>query len=674
MSTVPEESSRASEPARPAIALVDDGAAAPGLEVLELALEAIHPHPDNPRHFRADIEEESLVELAASIKAVGVLEPILVRRIPAPLGPLFQLVAGERRWRACRLAGLTSVPAIVRDLSDAEALEVLVVENLQREDLSPLQEARGVKALVDHGGWRLEDVADRLGRSVAWVAGRARLNSLSEAWRALVEDPKSWAAQWPVGHLLLVARLEPAGQDGLLADMAHTYNRNGLTFGDLKRMVSDRTRHLRQAPWKVADGALVPEAGPCTACLSRSSANPGLFEDLDSDNLKRTDRCLDPTCWAKKLAAHLEAKAAELRGTHGEVVEVSKSWDARDQKPGRLRDYQVEECRKDAKGAKPCLVVAGEGAGRMYWGIPRVDPATTNSRGGRAIDPQTGKPVQKSLKERQEDLRRRRIARAVKALLEQADVADPPKPASYLVALVAVFGTHGNAQLRGVSYAPWLDEGHTTSSSRNLHLLAMHFSDGKPEDLAELLWRKQVLPVLKKRLEYYSSCNIDELWSEAKAFASIIGADAATELELATQRLKEPKAWASLNDDGTPRGVAEPQVGSRNDNTPPPPAGGEPDHGEGVPRSDAAGSSETDEGPTAFAYLQPIQGSEVGRALFVSDGISQGKSWATYWRKASGSLARLRSPNLPERVTREEAQDDLDTWAEARGLELCCRG
>lgn len=641
----------------PPITLADVPSDPAAAYTAELAIAAIIPHPDNPRHFLDDAQNASLGELAASIKAVGLLEPVLVRPIAGTVqacldagGPVYQLVAGERRWRACKLAGLATITAIVRDLTDEQALEVLVTENLQREGLAPLEEARGIKILVDRGGWRLEDVAERLGRSVGWVAGRARLNSLTEAWRARLEDPKAWASAWPIGHLLLVTRIEPAGQDELLARLDRTYNAAGLPAADLRRMVGDRTRFLRQAPWRLADGALLPEAGACTSCLRRSSANPGLFDDLDSENVKRTDRCLDPTCWAKKAARHIESRRAELRATHGEVVEIVRSYDPADMTAGGLRDYQVSECKKTAEGARPCLVVSGDGAGRVFWGVPRVEPPFTSPT-GRRVDPATGKALPKTLAERREDLRRRRIVHAVKALLEQGEVSEPPQPASYLVALAAVFGTWGKAESRWSHYAPWIAEGSGWTAGSNLHLAARHLSDGKPSDLSELLWRKQLLPVLRRRLEYFSGCNIDELWTEAQAFAVIIGADAAGELELATQQLKEPKAWAGLNEDGTPKTIAKATK---------------------AVEEGAADPAEGHERPFCYLALSG-EGDRPFRVLFVDDGISRGRSWATYWRKENGSVARFKSPQLADRPTRLEAQADLDAYADTAGMEVCCK-
>lgn len=151
--------------------------------VSELPVEAIKANPAQPRrHFDdADIEE-----LAASIREKGVLQPILVR--PAVFAGQYEIVAGERRWRAAALAGLRQMPALVRSLSDAEVLEIAIVENVQRVDLSPIEEAEGYRALMDRFGRTQADVAQVVGKSRVHVANSLRLLQLPEPVKAMVRE------------------------------------------------------------------------------------------------------------------------------------------------------------------------------------------------------------------------------------------------------------------------------------------------------------------------------------------------------------------------------------------------------------------------------------------------------------------------------------------------------
>jgi len=150
----------------------------PQLGVQTLRVEQVMQAAYQPRQT---FEPEALAELAQSIRDKGVLQPLLVR----PRGDRFEIVAGERRWRAAQLAGLTEVPVVIRDLGDREALEIAIVENLQREDLGPLEEARAYQALLDQG-LNQEGVAQAVGKGRSTVANALRLLTLpAPALRAL---------------------------------------------------------------------------------------------------------------------------------------------------------------------------------------------------------------------------------------------------------------------------------------------------------------------------------------------------------------------------------------------------------------------------------------------------------------------------------------------------------
>lgn len=142
----------------------------------------IEPNRDQPRK---NFDDESIAELADSISKHGVLQPLLVRPI---IGGGYQIVAGERRWRAARMAGVQEVPAVVRDLTDSEVMQLALIENLQREDLNPLEEAGGYQALIEEYGFTQEDIARTVGRSRPAVANALRLLSLPEDIRAMVQD------------------------------------------------------------------------------------------------------------------------------------------------------------------------------------------------------------------------------------------------------------------------------------------------------------------------------------------------------------------------------------------------------------------------------------------------------------------------------------------------------
>jgi ParB family chromosome partitioning protein len=157
------------------------GGAAPATELVELPVDQVHP---NPRQPRRRFEAEAATGLAESVRAQGVVQPLLVR--PRAAGG-WELIAGERRWRAAREAGLASVPAVVRATDDRDTLLLALVENVARENLTPVDEARACAALMDEFGLTLGEVADRVGRSKPAVSNRVRLLELPEDVLSMVE-------------------------------------------------------------------------------------------------------------------------------------------------------------------------------------------------------------------------------------------------------------------------------------------------------------------------------------------------------------------------------------------------------------------------------------------------------------------------------------------------------
>ena len=169
----------------PVVAVRNDDAA-PRPDSQKIGVDAIVPNPQQPRR---QFSEQQLDELASSIRSQGVLQPILVRSSSESSG-MYEIIAGERRWRAAKLAGLDAVPVIIRDLSDQEVLVVALMENLQREDLNPMEEALGLQQLRDEFGLSQEDMAHRLGKSRPAIANTLRLLALPEAARTDLAEGK----------------------------------------------------------------------------------------------------------------------------------------------------------------------------------------------------------------------------------------------------------------------------------------------------------------------------------------------------------------------------------------------------------------------------------------------------------------------------------------------------
>jgi len=262
----------------------------------ELFLDELRPWPGN-----RDLGD--LAELVESVRAQGVLQPVLVRPHPEDAAA-YQVVAGHRRVEAARRAKLQRVPALVRDLDDRQALEIQLVENLQRRDLHPLEEAEGYELLVQKHGHSAESLAARVGRSKAYVYARLKLLDLGKEARTAFRAGKVEASV-----ALLLARVPaPLQAEAVEAVLYYWGEDQPPTFREASEVLRTRFMlRLDQAPFDRKDAELVPEAGACGPCPRRTGNQPDLFGDVG-----KADHCTDPTCFAKKKAAHfvrLEAAA-----------------------------------------------------------------------------------------------------------------------------------------------------------------------------------------------------------------------------------------------------------------------------------------------------------------------------------------------------------------------------
>lgn len=193
-----------------------------------LKISEIEPNRSQPRK---EFDEKALSELAESISKHGLLQPLLVR--PLPLGG-YQIVAGERRYRACRMAGITEVPVIIRELGDTETMEIALIENLQREDLTPIEEALGYQVLIDEHGFSQEEVAQSVGKSRPAIANSLRLLKLPQSILDLVSDGKISA-----GHARALLTLE---DEKLMQELAEEIIKKDLSVRQVEKICKQKPK------------------------------------------------------------------------------------------------------------------------------------------------------------------------------------------------------------------------------------------------------------------------------------------------------------------------------------------------------------------------------------------------------------------------------------------------
>ncbi len=323
-----------------------------------IAIDTIHESATNPRRT---FDECKLGELAESIRTNGLIQPITVR----PHGQSFEIVAGARRFRAAQLAELFSLPARIVDIGDAQALEWQLVENSQRVDVHPYEEAQGFQRLLDMPGYDVATLVEKSGKSAAHVYARLSLlqlvPSIAEAFSA---------ERITASHANLLARLPQDAQ-------ANAYEQCWRKDWQDKEPHLLPAKHLSawiqtnlylslaDAPFSKEDTTLNPPAGACVTCPRRSGFNTTLFSDVQGDH------CLDAPCFHTKVNAHIDREIA----ARPELVQIEDGWRKPTEKRpdavqrGHFREIDTTTENPDAEpiaacaAAKPALVVYGKRVG-----------------------------------------------------------------------------------------------------------------------------------------------------------------------------------------------------------------------------------------------------------------------------------------------------------------------
>lgn len=341
---------------------------------------------------RKTFDPVKLQGLAESIAASGVHQAILVRPLPQsrlqdtfsdrqPGDPLpeYELVAGERRWRASGMAGAQTIPAIVRDLSDEQVVEIQVIENLQRDDLSALEEAEGFQTLLVTANMGVDELSTRVGKSRTHVYTRLQLLNLSAAAKEAMAEGKL-----DPSRALLIARIP---DDKLQAKALKALTETG--FGDEPRLSYRAARqwiqdnvmlNLERAVFETTDATLLAAAGSCGDCPKRTGANPDLFGDVGN-----ADMCTDPACYRAKESAHHDQVVTEAEKSGIQVISGEEAAKVMPASTYMVDHTNVEDYVQDPRtGAETPLHMLLE---------ELLDKASIKAATRLVIDPRTHKPV-----------------------------------------------------------------------------------------------------------------------------------------------------------------------------------------------------------------------------------------------------------------------------------------
>ena len=315
---------------------------------------------------RKTFDPARLDELTASIKASGVHQPVLLRPLPASRladtagmkpRPEYELVAGERRYRASKAAGLQAIPAMVRELTDDQVLEIQIVENLQRDDLSELEEAEGYEALMQHSNLNADQVGAKIGKSRSYVYGRIKLLDLCQEARTSLRDGTVDASRALVVARIPDHKLQIKAMNAIVQGEGYGADREPMTYRQaLNHVQRNYMLKLSDAKFKINCVDLVPDAGGCMSCAKRTGHDPDLFSDV-----KGADICTDPPCFHKKTEAHTAALVAEAKAKGHTVIAGREAAELRgDGYTDKFKGYRRLDNAEDSPTDQPLRKIIGK--------------------------------------------------------------------------------------------------------------------------------------------------------------------------------------------------------------------------------------------------------------------------------------------------------------------------
>ncbi|MEI6971639.1 MAG: ParB/RepB/Spo0J family partition protein [bacterium] len=518
-------------------------------ELKEIPMGKIVPTEHNPREIVEG--DPTILELAKSIEAHGLVQPVVCR--PAK-GGKYELLAGRRRFEAHKLIHKPTILSVVRDLDDTAALDTIVLENLQREDLDPLTEARSIQMLID-AGRDPKAIATQLGKGYVWVYRRASLCSIVPPLLAKLRKHGKLSGLGAM-QLEVIARL-PAARQIEISEWKSEWYFNIFdadnSVKDIEEELFGRCGYLRAATWQLGAvgpwGELGGEPVPtCEQCSARTDRTPDLFHDENEKpaNVKKNARCLIPNCWEHKTKLYGKANLAHLRSKYGESFLVAGRYEAQNLGLGIRTDflgknYIGKEVKEGTRGAKPVLLL--DDKQRVGW----FQISEDNEGDG------TGGKLTLAQKREMHALKHKawavdQVAAALKTydssgkdeikvpdLLFLADGSNVTTTISNLVTLVCTFGME-DSNIR--------DHYDDADAWNWLNKTWACPTETTEEIERRALW-EGIVSVLQRRMRYDHWNNAQHAFDEAAQIAVLIGYGNETELlGRAAEAIPEPKCWA----------------------------------------------------------------------------------------------------------------------------------
>ena len=388
--------------------------------------------PTNPRRR---IDEKTIESLAASIRTQGVLEPLIVRQKENK----WEIVCGERRYRAARIAGMTELPCLVRELSDEQVLDIQIHENLHREDIHPMDEAYGYQFLKEKLGCDVRELSLRVGKSEGYVLNRLKLNSLIKEAQKDIEDN-----YLPLVYALEIAKYSAEIQKHIYGELYRKqgkYQGNNYVMVPIKgEMVPFRSfldwintnihRRLSKAPFDTKATNLRDDGLACAKCPERTGAVVSLFEP---NQIGKKDACLNPGCFIMKAQNHIDVRRkelAELGNIEPSEVPIVRSFSYTNGKDylgsesaivvGDVRGANKKKCRNTISGidiesdnyGKPVQVCLKTTRCKIHW-PEAITSSNGNAPKGRSSEAEVAERLE-SHRTRREEIWNAKVAEAVR--------------------------------------------------------------------------------------------------------------------------------------------------------------------------------------------------------------------------------------------------------------------